>query len=82
MNSLHRLSSKGSAWGRAGMQPARDGRRATFFTVADVAVRLNVCERTIRRWIAAGTLPVHRFGRLVRVSETDLVAFLALNRDA
>jgi len=53
-----------------------------FFTVLAVAERLGVSERTIRRWIAAGILPVHRFGRLVRVSETDLVAFLALNRDA
>ena len=53
-----------------------------FFTVLEVAERLGVSERTIRRWIAAGILPVHRFGRLVRVSETDLAAFLALNRDA
>ncbi len=53
-----------------------------FLTIAEVAERLSVSTRTVRRWITAGTLQVHRFGRLVRVSETDLVAFLALNRDA
>jgi excisionase family DNA binding protein len=52
-----------------------------FVTVLDVAERLGVSERTIRRWIAAGILPVHRFGRAVRISEIDLAAFLALHRD-
>ena len=50
----------------------------TFFTIAEVAERLNVCERTVRRWIAFGLLPVHRFGRTVRISEADLAAFLAI----
>jgi excisionase family DNA binding protein len=50
--------------------------------IAEVAERLNVCERTVRRWIAAGLLPVHRFGRTVRISEADLAAFLALRREA
>lgn len=53
-----------------------------FFTVEQVAERLDVSPRTVRRRIAAGILRVHRFGRLVRVSETDLLAFLALHRDA
>jgi excisionase family DNA binding protein len=52
-----------------------------FLTIADVAARLDVCERTVRRWIKARALPVHRIGGLVRVSEADFAAFLALRRE-
>ena len=44
-----------------------DGQRTTFFTIADVAERLQVCERNVRRWIASGPLRVHRFGRTIRI---------------
>jgi excisionase family DNA binding protein len=54
----------------------------TFVAIADVAARLDVCERTVRRWIKAGALPVHRIGGLVRISEADFAAFLALRREA
>ena len=68
-------------------QCARNGARNTknvpkFFTIEQVAERLDVSPRSVRRWVAAGTLPVHRFGRPVRISERDLAAFLALHRDA
>ena len=86
MNSSHRPSSTGGrAARRAGVPHAlhqRDRQRTSFFTIADVAARLDVCERTVRRWIKAGALPVHRIGGLVRISEADFVAFLALRRDA
>jgi excisionase family DNA binding protein len=52
-----------------------------FFTIAEVAERLHVNARTIRRWIVAGDLVVHRVGNVVRVSEGDLRMFLALHRD-
>jgi excisionase family DNA binding protein len=45
-----------------------------------VAARLDVSLRTVRRWIAAGELPVHRLDRSVRVSEDDLARFLAARR--
>jgi excisionase family DNA binding protein len=64
------------------MNASQYGWRTTFFTIAEVAERLNVCERTVRPWIAAELLPVHRFGRTVRISEADLAAFLALRREA
>jgi excisionase family DNA binding protein len=38
--------------------------------------------RQVRRLIASGALPVHRLGRAVRVSEDDLVRFLAARRRA
>ncbi|MDB5383188.1 MAG: Helix-turn-helix domain [Rhodospirillales bacterium] len=47
-----------------------------FLTVAAVAARLNVCERTVRRLIQVGLLKHQRVGRAVRVSEAGLQAYL------
>ena len=51
-----------------------------FFTIAEIAERLGVSTRTVRRWIRSGDLVAHRFGGIVRISEKDLRAFLALHR--
>lgn len=84
MNSSHRSSSTA---GRAQRQEpsaraVREGdwRHNTFFTIPEVADHLNVCERTVRRWIDSGVLPAHVLGRLVRISQADLAAFLAARR--
>jgi len=53
---------------------------ARFYTVDQVADLLEVSTRTVRRWIADGDLTVHRFGRQVRISETDLRVFVAEGR--
>jgi excisionase family DNA binding protein len=53
-----------------------------FFTIAEVADRLDVATRTVRRWIKSGELVVHRIGGVVRIAEGDLRAFLALHREA
>lgn len=65
-------------------QPGRAGQKVgvKFFTVGDIALRLNVSPRTVHRWIADHQLVVHRIGRAVRISDADLRAFLALHRDA
>jgi excisionase family DNA binding protein len=52
-----------------------------FFTITEVAEGLHVNARTVRRWIVAGDLVVHRVGNVVRISEGDLGKFLALHRD-
>jgi excisionase family DNA binding protein len=52
-----------------------------FFTIAEVAERLNVATRTVRRWIKVGDLVVHRVGNVVRIADSDLRAFLALHRE-
>jgi excisionase family DNA binding protein len=52
-----------------------------FFTIAEVAARLRVSIRTIRRWIESGDLIAHRRGGIVRVAESDLRAFLAMHRE-
>lgn len=52
-----------------------------LFTIVEVAERLHVVTRTVRRWIKAGDLVVHRIGGVVRIAEADLKAFLALHRE-
>jgi excisionase family DNA binding protein len=49
-------------------------------TIAEAAELLNVSPRTVRRLIESGALPVHRIGRLVRIADADLAAFLAASR--
>jgi excisionase family DNA binding protein len=63
---------------------ARASNKATpkFFTIGEIAQHLYVSPRTVHRWIANRQLATHRFGRSVRVSESDLKAFLAVHRDA
>ena len=56
-------------------------RHRTFYTIEDVAECLEVSKRTVRRWIDSRLLVAHQFGRLRRVSDADLAAFLDENRD-
>lgn len=52
----------------------------TLLTCAEVAEQLQLSERHVRRLIAAGALPVHRFGVAVRVSGADLARYIASAR--
>ncbi len=52
-----------------------------FWTIQGLAKDLDVSERTVYRWIDAGDLIVHRFGRSVRIADHDRRAFLAAHRD-
>jgi excisionase family DNA binding protein len=65
-----------------GPTPGRRHRDDRFFTIAEVAERLQVATRTVRRWIEAGDLVEHRLGGVVRIAESDLWAFLAVRRHA
>lgn len=49
-------------------------------TIDEAAELLNVSPRTVRRLIESRALPVHRLGRLVRIADADLAAFLAASR--
>ena len=51
-----------------------------MLTVSDVAERLQVCTKTVRRWIDRSELRVHRIGRQLRISEDDVATFIAVNR--
>ena len=51
-----------------------------YYSLADVADRYDVNVRTVRRWVIAGELIAHRFGRQMRVSVDDLKTFEKLRR--
>jgi excisionase family DNA binding protein len=53
-----------------------------LLTIPQVADRLGASSRHIQRLIKAGHLPVHRLGRLVRVSEDDLARLIAASRES
>jgi len=47
-----------------------------MLTVQEIAERLELHPHTIRRYIWGGKLPAAKFGRVWRVSEEDLRAFI------
>ncbi len=51
-----------------------------LYSISAVAKFLGVNPKTIRRWITAGDLPAHRFGRQWRISPEDLDVFVRLRR--
>jgi excisionase family DNA binding protein len=53
---------------------------AKLRTIEETAELFNTSTRTVRRLIDAGALPVHRLGRCLRISDLDIVVFLAANR--
>jgi excisionase family DNA binding protein len=65
--------------------PARSGTGPSgrsvkrLHTIDDTAEILNVSTRTVRRLIDSRALPVHRFGRLVRISDEAIRELLATN---
>ncbi len=54
----------------------------TLYTVAEIGELLKVSTKTVRRWIEAGDLTVHRLGRQIRISEPDLFSFIRQRRDS
>jgi excisionase family DNA binding protein len=50
-------------------------------TIDQTAEMINVSSRTVRRLIDSGKLPVHRFGRSVRISDLDIALLIAASRD-
>ncbi len=47
-----------------------------LYSVTETAKLLKVSPRTVRRWIKKGDLKVHRFGRQIRITDSDLVTFI------
>lgn len=67
------------ARGRLRVQVAAE-HHGPFFTPNSLAELLDVSERTVRYWIADGTLPSYKFGRIRRIDRTDVDVFLAHHR--
>jgi excisionase family DNA binding protein len=53
-----------------------------YYAINAVAEALDVSGRTVRRWITNGDLIATRVRGVVRISDDDLRAFLALHREA
>lgn len=51
-------------------------RPPALLTIPEVAERLQVSIKTIRRWIASGDLPTVRLGHQIRIQPKDLDIFL------
>jgi excisionase family DNA binding protein len=51
-----------------------------LYSILEIAQALGVSAKTVQRWIKAGTLPVRRLGKQIRVSQPDLAAFIAQSR--
>jgi excisionase family DNA binding protein len=60
------------------MSPRRPLADRELLTAGDVAFRLNVSERTVWRWVAAGKLPepVRYSQRLIRWRACDIEAYV------
>jgi excisionase family DNA binding protein len=52
----------------------------SFESIKKLATRWDVSERTVRRLIETGDLPVHRIGSQVRISRADREAYERRNR--
>ena len=57
-----------------------DSTPEAFCTIPDVADRLQVSVRTVRRWVKTGELIAHKLGVQWRISEVDLDLFLRTRR--
>jgi excisionase family DNA binding protein len=55
--------------------PVRSVLVGELYTTGEVARLCKVSQRTVQIWIRSGELPVVRYGRILRVRETDLAAF-------
>ena len=55
-------------------------RTVRLLSVPEAADQLGISEKGVRRAIGRGDLIAHRIGRLLRIAEDDLAAFVALRR--
>ncbi len=53
-----------------------------LYSITETAELLKVSHRTVRRWIEKGDLTAHRFGRQIRITDSDLVAFIRQCRES
>lgn len=51
-----------------------------MMTIDEAAAFVAVSTRTVRRWIKAGEMIAHKFGRRWRISRADLATFLRRHR--
>lgn len=47
-----------------------------WLSTAEGAKRLGITQRTLYRFIDAGDLPAYRFGRVIRLKQTDIDSYI------
>ena len=62
------------------MASTQADQESEFSTIKQIAERYQTNERQVRRWIEAGDLVVHRFGRMVRIHHKDRDTFEKVHR--
>ena len=65
---------------RRASHPAARAVPPQMLILDEVATRLHLSARSVRRLIKVGALPVHRFGTAVRISTDDLERYIAGSR--
>jgi excisionase family DNA binding protein len=70
---LHRACAEGMTSGAGPTNPSNE----RFFSVDEVADRLGVSPKSVRRKIDKGELTAHRMGRLLRIGERSLAVYIA-----
>lgn len=53
-----------------------DASEITWLSTAEAANRLGITPRTLYRFIDEGQLPAYRFGRVIRLKENEVDAFI------
>ncbi len=51
-----------------------------LISAGEVAIKLGVAKSAVYEWIARRDIAYHRVGRLIRIREADVAAFLNRNR--
>ncbi len=76
MNAFHvisRCNTLRCAWGRTFGMGIDD---VQWMSTADAAKRLGITPRTLYRFIDEGQLPAYRFGRVIRLKQTEVDSFI------
>ena len=60
--------------------PAQSSRGIVWLQTGEVARRLGITPRTLYRFIDEGLLPAYRFGRVIRLKESEVEQFIERSR--
>lgn len=55
---------------------SQDDDEITWLSTGDAAKRLGITTRTLYRFLDEGELPGYRFGRVIRLQQTDVDAYI------
>ena len=51
-----------------------------FLTIKEISEDLKVSVSTVRRWVMEGKLKTYKLGKVIRISEEDLMEFIEYNK--